>query len=1715
MIAPIALEFYTFKRDKDKQISYKRFRLVVYTIIYVIAITVLLFLLKEFVLWLETITFIKLIVGKIALGSSVAYFGKVLVAIIVNFVVGLLYRFFSKFVRKGLEKKNFITPEGENGEYTWKQKLDRWAIKFFHTETWFFVGKILKYISIVLSVIYILMFIVYQVPAVFKANWISYSMISMLFSAGYVYPTITLLPLWEAYLFLEGIKRLEDECPELMFNRETETSKIPVDLNVIDAEIRKQFKDYYVCDVDLSKTLQEEVSASYHHEITKLVGQTVERDKRNPQKNKELYLSCLDKMVGSDKSILVNGSFFSEFSMYFLRYLSAIIARGDNVVFVCNNDLQIEEVYQYLKDGFAENSSLYCKGFQTDTVNFDDPIWKIVKIKGEDDVIDEATIDDNSVLVTSLSYLCSTHFESEHSNFIHLIDTIVFVDSLKTFNTYNRQLAMLNTRIKHITKRNALLSKNGNINDAFRVRYMTKQVRYICFDDTRASGLDKALRNLLGVEFDSVDSMNYNSGTIVRCYNYEGIIDENGRRICPQFFDADEEVGALMNMAVLCLAKGASNVTVFADDSIPYANIAETIAANRGRVSIKVDGSNIRLNKPFYNPDKYSVLIVMDSGNNLPATIRKYVSMVSDNPSLVIVFSRPYMMRDYYTDKIDELWGSMQLERIPVEDGTIKNVVQRILVKANAGGISEDKILKLSAGIPQFDAFVKARDVNSILREILKIGGFVQGNVFDLYQYFEYSSLQDFDENGVYSSENKVKLRKRGKMVDRISGRDMVVMSLDDHDVVIPLPRNRLSQNYIAGQNLLYNGNIYHINKIDTATGHIYARLAVGGKNDEIYQYVQAREYLVELNPAKIEYVNTTKHVVLQQNEEDVSVNDVYISVFRAPTEVITSGYFDVDPHTLGVNSNDSRYHCINEPGNDELAKQTYRRYGEVTAPLYSSEPIIKSTNLVANGKGALMMSIRINGVLGADANKTMNLAATMLNELLRSMFPSVSDSVVVCPVIRGEISDEESQKVLQKQPKLTLVGETEQSPADFELIIIEDSTTDLGVVSVLMSSGEDTLNTLFRPIFNYLTWYSASNNKSDYLYYGLDHEPCCFDFASLYKLSKLLGDNKYDLKFVDLESVVEYTVCDFCGQRYNKGDEVVTLEDGRKMCKSCAENLVGNDKKVLKAHLDRAKIFLESTYGITLGDGYEFCFESTVKIVNALKQNHNLVKRGADIPIKAYVDEKKKIHIEHSIPSVNLSEILVRELTYVWQLKHLPDLPEDLAEGHLALIAIQYLRFLNEDGLATIRTNYYESNNDVSGEGYRKLVKELLENPQYNNNPFRYLLERDGSVIEDEEIYSTATTIGDGDYGLPYTPQKPDRALDGNISYFYYSRLTATQQKVYDIILKAIQNHKDKVIVDGCTFEDVKKVSKSIEYDHPELFWYDNFSTSGDQVNLFYVSSVEETAVLQKRIDEVVAKYLEGIDDSMSAYDVAIRLHVKMISAVDYDTIALNKEDKKGGPAKDKIDYIRTICGVFLDGKAVCEGYARAMQYLLQKCGVECAEAAGVTVKEAGEPGGGHAWNIVKIDGDYYYLDTTWDDSSDTVQTVKDTNVGFNYFCVTSEELTRSRDLSYCPIEIPKFDATRANYHYHNNLVLESYDLKRIKEIAQNAAKSNGTFFTIKCKTNAVYKQAFNQLCSGGQDCYDAMKYAAKVNKKIDVGGYRYRYNERMRAITIVFKMK
>lgn len=91
------------------------------------------------------------------------------------------------------------------------------------------------------------------------------------------------------------------------------------------------------------------------------------------------------------------------------------------------------------------------------------------------------------------------------------------------------------------------------------------------------------------------------------------------------------------------------------------------------------------------------------------------------------------------------------------------------------------------------------------------------------------------------------------------------------------------------------------------------------------------------------------------------------------------------------------------------------------------------------------------------------------------------------------------------------------------------------------------------------------------------------------------------------------------------------------------------------------------------------------------------------------------------------------------------------------------------------------------------------------------------------------------------------------------------------------------------------------------------------------------------------------------------------------------------------------TPYGVLIKGVAVCQGYAQATALLLNMAGVKTIVVTGSAFN--GYVSGGHAWNIVQINGRYYHLDTTWDDP--VTPTGKDL-LRYDYFNLSDSEMAR-----------------------------------------------------------------------------------------------------------------
>ncbi|MDE7199428.1 MAG: hypothetical protein K2O15_11165, partial [Lachnospiraceae bacterium] len=247
---------------------------------------------------------------------------------------------------------------------------------------------------------------------------------------------------------------------------------------------------------------------------------------------------------------------------------------------------------------------------------------------------------------------------------------------------------------------------------------------------------------------------------------------------------------------------------------------------------------------------------------------------------------------------------------------------------------------------------------------------------------------------------------------------------------------------------------------------------------------------------------------------------------------------------------------------------------------------------------------------------------------------------------------------------------------------------------------------------------------------------------------------------------------------------------------------------------------------------------------------------------------------------------------------------------------------------------------------------------------------------------------------------------------------------------------------------------------DHPEIFYVEGYSyteyTLGDILKKItftgsYRFGPEEVAEKQEQIDDYVNRCLAGMPEDADEYEKVKYVYEYLIHHTDYDAAAKDSQN---------------ICSVFLERKSVCQGYAKATQYLLNRAGVFATLVLGQVVG-----GEGHAWNLVRIDGEYYYVDTTWGDAS--YQAVggsdypieKIPTINYDYLGVTTEQMEQTHTPDNV-VDLPLCTAIEANYYVREGVYFTEWDEEKIEKIFADSYERGEAYVTLKCEGPAVYQK-------------------------------------------------
>lgn len=351
--------------------------------------------------------------------------------------------------------------------------------------------------------------------------------------------------------------------------------------------------------------------------------------------------------------------------------------------------------------------------------------------------------------------------------------------------------------------------------------------------------------------------------------------------------------------------------------------------------------------------------------------------------------------------------------------------------------------------------------------------------------------------------------------------------------------------------------------------------------------------------------------------------------------------------------------------------------------------------------------------------------------------------------------------------------------------------------------------------------------------------------------------------------------------------------------------------------------------------------------------------------------------------------------------------------------------------------------------EEYEELKTEiLLKEPESESSGAKDITSVLESVEESEEETEEEQTETDVSVEMAYEAYADNYA---------YGTLEDKTKQVYHEVLTAILEHQEKVEVSTVDMDELELAYKAVCADYGGLFWvsgyvYTQYTKAGELVGMEftpkYTMDYEKRKEIQQQIDASVEELLAGISISDSDYDKAKYVFEILAQNVDYESSIENNQN---------------IISAFLSRATVCQGYACATQYLLKLLGIESTIVTGTANGES------HAWNLVRLDGNYYYMDTTWGNSrylDDSSQMEK--YVNYNYLAVTSEEISKTHVLD-CGFLLPECTSMEDNYFVRENRYFTEWKPEEIGMILAECWNGSQNGVAVKFSSAELYEQALN----------------------------------------------
>ncbi|MBQ5311630.1 MAG: hypothetical protein ILP19_06265 [Oscillospiraceae bacterium] len=319
--------------------------------------------------------------------------------------------------------------------------------------------------------------------------------------------------------------------------------------------------------------------------------------------------------------------------------------------------------------------------------------------------------------------------------------------------------------------------------------------------------------------------------------------------------------------------------------------------------------------------------------------------------------------------------------------------------------------------------------------------------------------------------------------------------------------------------------------------------------------------------------------------------------------------------------------------------------------------------------------------------------------------------------------------------------------------------------------------------------------------------------------------------------------------------------------------------------------------------------------------------------------------------------------------------------------------------------------------------------------------------------------------------------------------------QDAYDDIVDTISGFENKSLIPlTVTTSDYSKILGIVRCEQLAFFYLENrrvgeYNSSAQtfEIDFQYKYSIKEVNIMLRQTEEAAKQILALTDDSMSDYEKLKIFH---------DYLVRNVESTVDGEHAD------SLYGALVEGKALCEGYAKAFSYLCNLAGIENMIVTGFTDID-------HMWNMVKLGDSWYHVDIGWDKPTEALSARCPDLVLYQYFLASDSVIQNDhRSISRSLGDPPVADSDEMSYFVHEGKYAQDYSeaLGIIEDTCRSCIDSGKNYFLIKLDSSNLYLSTLNELTRPNDDeSSDIQNIADKLGYKGNISYTDYYRNYRI----------